>query len=282
MRAPPPFSKPWSHSRTHPLTLHSPPVPLLEAQNLRKSYAGRAVVDGVSFHVDRAEIVGLLGRNGAGKTTSFRMAIGMIDADEGRVVFDGADVSGQPMFKRARLGMGYLSQEPSVFQKLTCEQNLLAILETLPIPRHERKRRAGQLLDRFALSHKARHAARTCSGGERRKLEIARALVTEPRLILMDEPFSGVDPIAVEDLQKEIRQLADHGIAFLITDHNVQQTLRVCDRAYIIDSGKKFAEGSPRELINDDMVKRVYLGSLFRGDEFDHLPERRLNGAGRA
>ncbi|HZW08322.1 MAG TPA: LPS export ABC transporter ATP-binding protein [Phycisphaerales bacterium] len=257
-------------------------MPLLEAQNLRKSYAGRAVVDGVSFHVDRAEIVGLLGRNGAGKTTSFRMAIGMIDADEGRVVFDGADVSGQPMFKRARLGMGYLSQEPSVFQKLTCEQNLLAILETLPIPRHERKRRAGQLLDRFALSHKARHAARTCSGGERRKLEIARALVTEPRLILMDEPFSGVDPIAVEDLQKEIRQLADHGIAFLITDHNVQQTLRVCDRAYIIDSGKKFAEGSPRELINDDMVKRVYLGSLFRGDEFDHLPERRLNGAGRA
>jgi lipopolysaccharide export system ATP-binding protein len=250
-------------------------MPLLEAQNLRKSYAGRAVVDGVSFHVERSEIVGLLGRNGAGKTTSFRMTIGMIDADDGQVSFDGADVSGEPMYKRARLGMGYLSQEPSVFQKLTCEQNLLAILETLPLGRRERKARAAELLSRFSLTHKARHAARTCSGGERRKLEIARALVTEPRLILMDEPFSGVDPIAVEDLQKEIRELADSGIAFLITDHNVQQTLRVCDRAYIIDSGKKFAEGGPRELINDEMVRRVYLGSLFRGDEFDHLPERR-------
>ena len=249
-------------------------MPLLEAQNLRKSYAGRTVVDGMSLHVERAEIVGLLGRNGAGKTTSFRMTIGMIDADDGQVFFDGRDVTRLPMYQRARLGMGYLSQEPSVFQKLTCEQNLLAILETLPLSRRERKARAAELLERFSLSHKAKHAARTCSGGERRKLEIARALVTEPRLILMDEPFSGVDPIAVEDLQKEIRELADHGIAFLITDHNVQQTLRVCDRAYIIDSGKKFAEGTPKQLINDEMVRRVYLGSLFRGDEFDHLPER--------
>lgn len=249
-------------------------MPLLEAQNLRKSYAGRTVVDGVSLHVERAEIVGLLGRNGAGKTTSFRMTIGMIDADDGRVFFDGQEVTGLPMYKRARLGMGYLSQEPSVFQKLTCEQNLLAILETLSLSRAARKARATELLGRFALSHKAKHAARTCSGGERRKLEIARALVTEPRLILMDEPFSGVDPIAVEDLQKEIRQLADQGIAFLITDHNVQQTLRVCDRAYIIDSGKKFAEGPPRDLINDEMVRRVYLGSLFRGDEFDDVPGR--------
>ncbi|MBN4052545.1 LPS export ABC transporter ATP-binding protein [bacterium AH-315-K20] len=250
-------------------------MPLLEAQNLQKSYAGRMVVDGMSLHVERAEIVGLLGRNGAGKTTSFRMTIGMIDADAGRVFFDGQDVTGLPMYKRARLGMGYLSQEPSVFQKLTCEQNLLAILETLPLGRKERKARAAELLERFALTHKARHAARTCSGGERRKLEIARALVTEPRLILMDEPFSGVDPIAVEDLQKEIRSLASQGIAFLITDHNVQQTLRVCDRAYIIDSGKKFAEGPPRELINDEMVRRVYLGSLFRGDEFDEVPPPR-------
>ena len=249
-------------------------MPLLEAQNLRKLYAGRTVVDGVSLHVERAEIVGLLGRNGAGKTTCFRMTIGMIDADDGRVFFDAQEVTREPMFKRARLGMGYLSQEPSVFQRLSCEQNLLAILETLPLDRATRKKRATQLLDRFGLAHKAKHAARTCSGGERRKLEIARALVTEPRLILMDEPFSGVDPIAVEDLQKEIRELADQGIAFLITDHNVQQTLRVCDRAYIIDSGKKFAEGPPRELINDEMVRRVYLGSLFRGDEFDHLPER--------
>jgi lipopolysaccharide export system ATP-binding protein len=244
-------------------------MPLLDAQNLRKSYAGREVVAGVSFHVERSEIVGLLGRNGAGKTTSFRMTIGMIDADDGLVTFDGRDITDLPMYRRARLGMGYLSQEPSVFQRLTCEQNLLAILETLPMGRAARKHRALELLAQFGLSHKAKHAARTCSGGERRKLEIARALVTNPRLILLDEPFSGVDPIAVEDLQIEIRRLASTGIAFLITDHNVQQTLRVCDRAYIIDSGKKFAEGSPRDLINNELVKRVYLGSLFRGDEFD-------------
>ncbi len=244
-------------------------MPLLDAQNLRKSYAGREVVAGVSFHVGKAEIVGLLGRNGAGKTTSFRMTIGMIEADDGQVWFDGKDITYLPMYRRARLGMGYLSQEPSVFQRLTCEQNLLAILETLSLGRAARKRRASELLAQFGLTHKARHAARTCSGGERRKLEIARALVTNPRLILLDEPFSGVDPIAVEDLQAEIRRLASTGIAFLITDHNVQQTLRVCDRAYIIDSGKKFAEGAPRELINNETVKRVYLGSLFRGDEFD-------------
>ena len=247
-------------------------MPLLEAQNLRKSYAGRTVVDGVSLHVERAEIVGLLGRNGAGKTTSFRMTIGMIDADDGRVFFDGQEVTRLPMYKRARLGMGYLSHEPSFFHYLSCEQYMLASLETLPLDRRARKKRATELLDRFGLAHKARQAARTCSGGERRKLEIARALVTEPRLILMDEPFSGVDPIAVEELQKEIRQLADTGIAFLITDHNVRETLRVCDRACIIDSGKKFAEGPPRELINDEMVRRVYLGTLFRGDEFDEAP----------
>jgi lipopolysaccharide export system ATP-binding protein len=244
-------------------------VPLLEAHNLRKAFAGRIVVDDVSFHVDESEIVGLLGRNGAGKTTSFRMAIGMIDAESGRIMFDGQDVSGLAMYQRARLGMGYLSQEPSVFQRMTVEQNLLAILETLPLGRAARRARCAELLARFGLTHKARHAARTCSGGERRKLEIARALVTEPRLILLDEPFSGVDPIAVEDLQTEIRSLTSQGIACLITDHNVQQTLRVCDRACIIDSGKVFAEGTPRELINDEMVKRVYLGSLFRGDEFD-------------
>ncbi len=168
--------------------------------------------------------------------------------------------------------MGYLSQEPSVFTRLTCEQNLLAILETLKLSRAERRDTAGQLLAQFGLSHKARHAARTCSGGERRKLEIARALVTSPKLILLDEPFSGVDPIAVEDLQKEIRRLAAAGIACLITDHNVQQTLRVCDRAYIIDEGREIAVGTPRELINDPTVRRAYLGSLFRGDEFDEPP----------
>ena len=255
-------------------------MPLLEATNLRKSFAGRTVVDGVSISVDKAEIVGLLGRNGAGKTTSFRMTIGMIDADAGRVVFDGRDLTGRPMYKHARMGIGYLSQEPSVFQRLTCEQNLLAILETRDLSRKERKRRASELLARFGLSHKARHLARTCSGGERRKLEIARSLVTEPRLILLDEPFSGVDPIAVEELQGELRRLCEQGIAFLITDHNVQQTLRVCDRAYIIDSGKVLAQGTPRELINDDLVRRVYLGSLFRGDEFDDPPEGRIGPAG--
>jgi lipopolysaccharide export system ATP-binding protein len=247
-------------------------VPLLQALNLKKTYAGRTVVAGVSFHVEQAEIVGLLGRNGAGKTTSFRMTIGMIEPDSGKVSFDGQDVSTLPMYRRARLGMGYLSQEPSVFQRMTCEENLLAILETLPLSRAERYARAGELLDQFGLTHKKDHQARTCSGGERRKLEIARALVTEPKLILLDEPFSGVDPIAVEDLQVEIRRLRDAGIACLVTDHNVQQTLRVCDRAYIIDEGKKFAEGTPRELINDEMVRRVYLGSLFRGDEFDDPP----------
>jgi lipopolysaccharide export system ATP-binding protein len=259
-------------------------VPLLLASNLRKSYAGRMVVSGVTFHVEPGEVVGLLGRNGAGKTTSFRMTIGMIEADGGEVFFDGRNVSSLPMYRRARLGMGYLSQEPSVFQRLTCEQNLLAILETLPLSRSERRARAAALLEQFGLTKKARHHARTCSGGERRKLEIARALVTNPKLILLDEPFSGVDPIAVEDLQREILALASRGIACLVTDHNVQQTLRVCHRACIIDEGRKFAEGTPRDLINNEMVRRVYLGSLFRGDEFDHppaspaLPARRVAG----
>jgi lipopolysaccharide export system ATP-binding protein len=244
-------------------------VPLLQAYNLKKSFGDRTVVNGVSFDVNDAEVVGLLGRNGAGKTTSFRMAIGMIDADAGRVLFQGKDVTALPMYKRARLGMGYLSQEPSVFQRMTCEQNLLAILETLPLTRPERKHKAAELLDHFGLTRKAKSQARTCSGGERRKLEIARALITNPRLILLDEPFSGVDPIAVESLQLEIRRLADRGIACLVTDHNVQQTLRVCDRAYIIDEGRVLVQGTPKELINNELVRRVYLGSLFRGDEFD-------------
>jgi lipopolysaccharide export system ATP-binding protein len=247
-------------------------VPLLEADSLTKSYSGRTVVNGVSFGVEPAEIVGLLGRNGAGKTTSFRITIGMIDADSGRVLFDGRDVSTLPMYQRARLGMGYLSQEPSVFQRLSVEDNLLAILETRPLNRASRRARCEELLRQYGLVHKRADQARTCSGGERRKLEIARALVTGPRLMLLDEPFSGVDPLAVEDLQREIHRLAETGIAVLITDHNVQQTLRVCDRAYVIDEGRVLREGTPRELINDDLVRRAYLGSLFRGDEFDHLP----------
>ena len=246
--------------------------PLLEAHNLKKIYTGRAVVDGVSFTVDQSEIVGLLGRNGAGKTTSFRMTIGMIDSDGGRVMFDGRDISSLPMYQRARLGMGYLSQEPSVFGRLSVEKNILAILETRRMSRAERKKRTEQLLTQFALTHKAKDLARTCSGGERRKLEIARSLAADPSLLLLDEPFSGVDPIAVEDLQAEIRRLVEMGIAVLITDHNVQQTLRVCDRAYVIEEGKVLREGTPRELINDKVVRRSYLGSLFRGDEFDDLP----------
>jgi lipopolysaccharide export system ATP-binding protein len=173
------------------------------------------------------------------------------------------------MYRRARLGMGYLSQEPSIFGRLTCEQNLLAILETLDMPRGDRRIRATQLLEQFGLAHKAGHQARTCSGGERRKLEIARALVTNPRLILLDEPFSGVDPIAVEDLQAEIMRLTKQGIAFLITDHNVQQTLRVCDRACIIVAGSVIAQGTPKGIINDEKARKAYLGNLFRGDEFE-------------
>ncbi len=248
---------------------------LLQAFNLVKSYNGRAVVDGVSFHVDPSEIVGLLGRNGAGKTTSFRMVIGMIAMDRGSVSFDGHDISLLPMYKRARLGMGYLSQEPSIFQRLTVEQNLLAILQTRPMTRAQRRKRCTELLEQFGLTHKTREMARTCSGGERRKHENARALVTEPRLILLDEPFSGVDPLAVEDLQKEIIRLTDMGIAILMTDHNVQQTLRVSDRAYIINEGKVLREGDPKSLINDEMVRRSYLGSLFKGDEFDDHPRAR-------
>ena len=246
-------------------------MPLLEAFNLRKSFGDREVVRGVSYHVDTSEIVGLLGRNGAGKTTCFRMTMGMLDPEGGSIRFDGRDITKLAMYQRARLGMGYLSQEPSVFQRLTCRENLLAILEARGVGRAERRSRAAELLDQFGLSHKARELARTCSGGERRKLEIARALAVRPKVILLDEPFSGVDPLAVEDLQAEIARLKAMGIAVLITDHNVQQTLRVCDRAYIIDEGHVLREGTPRELINDEIVRRSYLGSLFKGDEFDDV-----------
>lgn len=242
---------------------------LLEASHLVKRFGDRTVVNDVSFHVDTNEIVGLLGRNGAGKTTNFRMTIGMIDVDGGRVVFDGRDVTHLPMYRRARRGMGYLSQEPSIFQRLSVEDNLLAILETRRMRRKARLVRCEELLRQYGLTNVRKEHARTCSGGERRKLEIARALVTNPRLILLDEPFSGVDPLSVEDLQREIRRLKDMGIAVLITDHNVQQTLAVCDRAYVIDQGSVLRQGTPRELINDDLVRRTYLGSLFRGDEFD-------------
>jgi lipopolysaccharide export system ATP-binding protein len=243
---------------------------LLLARKLVKSYSGRRVVDQVSFEVEPGEVIGLLGRNGAGKTTSFRMVIGMITPEHGQVVFQGRDVTTLPMYKHALAGMGYLSQEPSVFQRMTVEQNLLAILETQPLNRAARHKRAQELLVQFGLTHKTKELARTCSGGERRRLEIARALVTRPRLMLLDEPFAAVDPHTVEELQHEVKRLAEDGIAMLITDHNVQQTLRICDRAYIIHEGKNLREGTPREIINDPMVREAYLASTFRGDEFDH------------
>jgi lipopolysaccharide export system ATP-binding protein len=244
---------------------------LLEADKLVKRYSGRAVVDRVSFTVHQGEIVGLLGRNGAGKTTSFRMTIGMISPNSGRVIFDGVDVTGLPMYKRARRGMGYLSQEPSIFQKLSVRGNIMAILETMNLARAARQERADQLIEQFGLAHVAGHEARTLSGGERRKLEIARSLVTNPTMILLDEPFSGVDPIAVEDLQTQILSLRDRGISILLTDHNVRETLNVTDRSYIIDNGRVLREGPPRELIKDDLVRRTYLGHTFKGDEFDEV-----------
>ncbi len=249
---------------------------LLAAQRLVKRYKGRAVVNRLSFHVMPGEIVGLLGRNGAGKTTTFRMTVGMIDADEGTVTFDERDVTHLPMYKRAQLGMGYLSQEPSVFQRLSVADNLRAILETMrDLSRKQRNEKTDQLLEQFGLSGQRNQQARTLSGGERRKLEIARALVTEPKLILLDEPFSGVDPKAVEDLQREILRLkGDRGIAVLLTDHNVRETLRVTDRSYIINEGKKLAEGRPAELVRDPLVRKTYLGSSFRDDEFDLVTAR--------
>ncbi len=244
-------------------------MPLLVTQKLVKSYGGRRVVDEVALTVDAGEIVGLLGRNGAGKTTTFRMVIGMITPESGEVRFQDRDVTTMPMYRHAQEGMGYLSQEPSVFQRLSVRDNLLAILETQRLDRAARRQRADELLVQFGLVHKAEEAARTCSGGERRRLEIARALVTRPKLLLLDEPFAAVDPHTVEELQEEVRKLAGEGIAILVTDHNVQQTLRICNRAYIIHDGKNLREGPPKQIINDPLVREAYLASTFRGDEFD-------------
>lgn len=244
-------------------------ITLLEARDLVKRYSGRAVVNEVSITIDQRSIVGLLGRNGAGKTTSFRMIMGMVTPDRGTVLFEGREITKVPMYKRARLGIGYLSQEPSIFQRLSVRDNLYAILETMSITRAERKRKADMLIDRFGLREVANSHGRFLSGGERRKLEIARAMVTDPSLILLDEPFSGVDPIAVEDLQTEIRQLHATGVSVLITDHNVERTLEVVDKAYIIDHGKVIGSGPPAEIIRDELVRKSYLGNTFAGDEFD-------------
>lgn len=247
---------------------------LLETHGLVKKYSGRTVVNKASITVEQRSIVGLLGRNGAGKTTTFRMVMGMIVPNEGTVIFEGSDVTNLPMYKRARLGMGYLSQEPSVFQRLSVRDNLLAILETMSLTAIERKRRADELIQRFALEEVTQSQARFLSGGERRKLEIARAMITNPSLILLDEPFSGVDPIAVEELQGEIRRLVASGVSILITDHNVERTLEVSDKAYIIDHGRVIAEGSPAEIVKNDLVRKSYLGHTFEGDEFDDTSDR--------
>ena len=242
---------------------------LLETTKLVKTYGGRRVVDEVSFVLGQQEIVGLLGRNGAGKTTTFRMILGMVVPDSGAVAFDARDVTRMPMYKRARLGLGYLPQEQSIFRTLTVWQNLMAILETRVSNRKDRNRKAEELLDQFGLQKVRNQKASLCSGGEKRKVEIARALITDPKLILLDEPFSAVDPLAVEDLQREVLRLKhEFRKSVLITDHNVAQTLRVCDRALIINEGRVQFEGTPKQVINDPGVRNAYLGSIFRGDEF--------------
>ncbi|MCG3194306.1 MAG: LPS export ABC transporter ATP-binding protein [Thermoanaerobaculia bacterium] len=238
----------------------------LESRGLKKSYRKRCVVNGVSLEVLAGEVVGLLGPNGAGKTTTFSILVGLVAPDEGSVLLDEDDITSLPMFRRARRGVTYLPQEPSVFRKMTARENLLAVLETLPLKRSEREERAQELLDQFKLPHLSNSSADTLSGGERRRLEIARALTLSPRFILLDEPFAGIDPITVIDLQDVIRELAKGGIGVLITDHNVRDTLAIVDRAYIINSGQIFRAGPPADLSNDPEVKRVYLGERFRLD----------------
>ena len=243
---------------------------LLETTKLVKTYNGRTVVNEVSFVLQQREIVGMLGRNGAGKTTTFRMILGMVTPDSGAVAFDAHDITHLPMYKRARLGIGYLPQDRSDFRRLTVWQNLQAILETLPLQRAERNKRADRLLDQYGLTKNKNQRSETLSGGERRRLEIARALVTEPKLILLDEPFAAVDPRTKEDLSREVKRLRDEfDKTVLITDHDVAFTLGVVERALIIGDGKVFAEGTPKQIINNPQVRAEYLGNTFKGNEFD-------------
>ena len=238
----------------------------LRTRNLTKSYGGRTVVRGVSLDVSSGEIVGLLGPNGAGKTTTFYMVVGLAAPDSGRVELDGLDVTDDPMYVRARKGIGYLPQEPSIFRGLTVEQNLMAILETMGLDGATRRIRLKELLGELNLTPLARSKAYTLSGGERRRAEITRALVVSPKFILLDEPFAGIDPIAVSDIQKIIFHLKDRGIGVLITDHNVRETLRITDRAYIVHDGVIFKSGTPDSLAADEEVRRIYLGTDFRLD----------------
>ncbi|MGH7674981.1 MAG: LPS export ABC transporter ATP-binding protein [Gemmatimonadales bacterium] len=232
----------------------------LEADGLIKSYKGRRVVNDVSLRLAQGEIVGLLGPNGAGKTTTFYLITGLIRAEAGRIRLDGRELTDEPMYRRARLGIGYLAQEPSVFRKLTVEENVLAILETLPLSDGERRARLETLLDELAIKHLRRQKGYQLSGGERRRLEITRALVTEPKFMLLDEPFAGVDPIAVHDIQTIVAGLRHRGIGVLITDHNVEQTLDIVERAYIMFEGRVQVSGTVRELVFDDRVADLYLG----------------------
>jgi lipopolysaccharide export system ATP-binding protein len=235
-------------------------MPLFETKELTKYYSRRAVVDHVDLEVNKGKVVGILGPNGAGKTTAFRMCIGMIKPAHGRVYFDGQDITHLPMYKRSRIGMSYLAQEPSVFQHLTVEENLTAILEMRGMARIERRKRTNQMLEEFGLSHLKGHMANTLSGGERRRLEIARALCNNPKLILLDEPFTGIDPIAVGELQDLVAGLKYRGLAVLITDHNVHEALRITDKAYILSEGKIVTHGTSEELLEDPIARESYLG----------------------
>lgn len=236
----------------------------LETSELIKSYDGRVVVDRVSLKIRAGEVVGLLGPNGAGKTTTFYMIIGLIRPDDGKVLFNGEDISRLPMYQRARRGITYLPQEPSVFRKLTVEENILAILETLNISREEKKERLEGLLKELNIAHLAKNKAYSLSGGERRRLEITRALVLAPALILLDEPFAGIDPLAVIDIQKIIHQLKKKGIGVIVTDHNVREALHVCDRAYILSEGRILETGSPKKIAASKKAREIYLGEHFR------------------
>lgn len=236
---------------------------LLEARNLVKIYGGRKVVDGLTISVGRSEIVGLLGPNGAGKTTSFYMVVGIVSPDQGQVIFDQEDITKKPIHERCRLGMGYLAQESSIFRRLTVSENIMAILETLPIGPRERKRRLESLLEELNISHLAKSRAYTLSGGERRRLEITRALVTNPSFLLLDEPFSGIDPIVVAEAQEIIRDLKKRGLGILLTDHNVRETLSITDRAYLVADGRILISGTAQDLINDQKARKIYLGEKF-------------------
>lgn len=241
-----------------------PSTSALTAFHLQKSYGKRRVVDNVSLHVERGEVVGLLGANGAGKTTTFYMIVGLEQPDDGSVQLGDRDLTKLPMYLRARLGVGYLPQEPSVFRKMTAAQNILAVLETMGLRRRERLKRIEELLEEFGIAHVRNTLGESLSGGERRRTEIARAIATDPQYILLDEPFAGIDPKAVDDIQNVILYLRNRGIGILITDHNVRETLGVTDRAYIMAEGKIFRSGLPHELTEDPEVRRLYLGEKFR------------------